>query len=125
MGVWLPDSRLKNTLKARANWYGQLDPSAGSWTLGGKTKAPQTQVWVWGRPSNSPPPELLNCSLDLFLMAVNGSVVPANQHHRATSASEQDQNCGSSSYWRLWTKRGANGEGFVVPEALHLPASCM
>jgi len=49
-----------------------------------KTKAPQTQVWVLGRPSNSPPPELLNCSLDSFLLSVNGSVVPANQHHWAT-----------------------------------------
>jgi len=37
-----------------------------------------------GRPSNSPPPELLNCSLDSFLIGVNGSVVPAHQHHWAT-----------------------------------------
>ncbi len=45
--------------------------------LGRKTKAPPTQVRVWGRPSNSPPPELLTRSLDFLLLDVNGSGVPA------------------------------------------------
>jgi hypothetical protein len=62
---------------------GEFDPV--SFTERKNESAPDPGLGL-GRPSNSPPPELLNGSLDSFLISVNGSVVPANQHHWATKS---------------------------------------
>src|SRR5437867_5985770 len=64
--------------------YAACEPLADNLSFCCKTKTPQTHRVV-GRPSNSPPPELLKNNVAINREGVNGTPVPAGGTNRQVS----------------------------------------
>jgi hypothetical protein len=97
-----------------------------------KRKRPRPRFESLGRPSNSPPPELLNRRLDSSQIGVNSSVVPADGNTGPT-LEEGGAGIGVGTSKALpqrslrnprRTIRKALGVRFLLVEAPHLPESC-